>query len=253
MSDRRAIVHPVKGRRPPRTGVTAIIVATETDFRRIGALASDAAIVEQRRLYLSRLQVRMVGRQRFTIVGPLIGAPAAAMVVETLRVWGVTSVVFVGWCGAVSREVKTGDIIVPDSAIVDEGTSGGYGESPVHRPTPHRPLAKRLLAALRRHARTALEGPVWTTDAIFRETVAKVRHYQQLGALAVEMEMSAIFSVAAFHQMNAAGILTVSDELSDYTWRPGFTQAAFTTACESACRTALDVVRAEAVGRKEGG
>jgi uridine phosphorylase len=32
----------------------------------------------------------------------------------------------------------------------------------------------------------------------FRETVEKVKHYQAKGALAVEMELSAIFTVAGF-------------------------------------------------------
>jgi uridine phosphorylase len=147
MSDRRAIVNPVKGRNPPQTGAMAIVVATQSDFRLIGDLTG-TSVVEQRQLYMSRLQVRAAGQQRFTIVGPLIGAPFAAMVVETLAVWGVTDILFTGWCGAVSRQVKTGDIILPTSAMVDEGTSNHYNTPPGMPATPALSLVQHVRSAL---------------------------------------------------------------------------------------------------------
>lgn len=238
MSDRRAIVNPVKGRNPPQTGAMAIVVATQSDFQRIGELTG-TSVVEQRQLYMSRLQVRAAGQQRFTIVGPLIGAPFAAMVVETLAVWGVTDILFTGWCGAVSRQVKTGDIILPTSAMVDEGTSNHYNTPPGMPATPALSLVQHVRSALQNRNEAYHEGAIWTTDGIFRETVEKVKHYQKLGALAVEMELSAILSVAAFRNLKAAGLLVVSDELSEYEWRPGFKKPEFKAARETVCRTAL--------------
>lgn len=252
MPDDRAIVKPVKGRKPPQTGTMAIIVATESDLRLIGELA-DAPLVEQRKLYMSRLQVRAIGQERFTIAGPLIGAPLAAMVVETLAVWGITTILFVGWCGAVSRQVKSGDIILPTGAMVDEGTSGSYGTLPCNLSSPDQSLVSRIRASLQDNPDTVHEGPVWTTDAIFRETVEKVKHYQEKGALAVEMELSAIFSVAAFRHMQAAGLLVVSDELSEYEWRPGFKKPGFKAGREAACRTALEVARNLSANTKDDG
>ena len=66
---------------------------------------------------------------------------------------------------------------------------------------------------------------------------------QAQGALAVEMEMSAVFTVAAFREMEAAGLLVVSDELSDYTWRPGFKTPGFNEAREKSCRAALTLAK----------
>ena len=240
MPDRRAIVNPVKGKKPPETGPLAIIAATEGDLRLLARLA-DSPVVEQRKLYMSNLQVHADDRRRFTLAGPLIGAPYAAMIVETLGVWGVKRILFVGWCGAVSRRITAGDIIVPSSAMVDEGTSGHYCDPACRVALPARPLVHQTRQALQHHGATFHDGVIWTTDAIFRETVEKVKHYQQMGALAVEMELSAIFTVACFREIEAAGILVVSDELSDYRWRPGFRAPAFKSACEKACRAALTV------------
>ena len=173
----------------------------------------------------------------------MIGAPYAAMILESLKVWGVSQLLFMGWCGAVSVKVNAGDIIVPDSAMVDEGTSGHYCDPLCLVALPARPLVHQIRLALQHHGASFHEGAVWTTDAIFRETVEKVRHYQNQGALAVEMELSAILTVAAFREMEAAGVLVVSDELSEFQWRPGFKTPAFKAARELACRAALLVVR----------
>jgi purine-nucleoside phosphorylase len=240
MPDRRAIVNPVKGKNPPATGPLAIIAATESDLRLLARL-TDTPVVEQRKLYMSSLQVHANDRRRFTLAGPMVGAPYAAMIVEALGVWGVESILFVGWCGAVSQQVKAGDIIVPDSAMVDEGTSGHYCDPTCRVALPARALVHQVRSSLQRHGAEFHEGAVWTTDAIFRETVEKVKHYQAKGALAVEMEQSAILTVAGFREMAAAGILVVSDELSDYEWRPGFSTPAFKTARETACRAALTI------------
>ena len=242
MPDRRAIVNPVKGKTPPKTGSLAIIAATETDLRLLSRLA-DTPMVEQRKLYMSQLQVHADDHRRFALVGPLVGAPYAAMVVESLNVWGVETILFVGWCGAVSTRVKAGDIIVPESALVDEGTSGHYCDPSCRVALPARPLVHQVRLAVQHHGAAFHDGAVWTTDAIFRETVEKVKHYQRQGAQAVDMELSAIFTVAAFREMEAAGILVVSDELSDYTWRPGFKTAAFKSARQNACRAALTLVQ----------
>ncbi len=240
--DRRAIVNPVKGKTPPETGSIAILAATESDLRLLGRL-SETPLREQRKVYMSQLQVHGDDHRRFSLAGPLVGAPYAAMLVESLAVWGVDKILFVGWCGAISPLVKAGHIIVPGSAMVDEGTSGHYCSPSCHVALPNRQLTEQARLALQHYQAPYHEGAVWTTDAIFRETVEKVKHYQSQGALAVEMELSAICSVADFRTVQAAGILVVSDELSDYQWRPGFKTPAFRDAREQVCRAALLVAR----------
>ena len=242
MLDRRAIVNPVRGKTPPETGSTAILAATESDLRLLDRLVT-TPVAERRKLYMSHLQVHADEHRRFAIAGPFVGAPYMTMLLESLIVWGVNKILFLGWCGAIAPKVKAGDIIVPDSAMVDEGTSGHYCSPMCHVALPSRALAEQARLALDHHGAVFHEGAVWTTDAIFRETEEKVKHYQSQGALAVEMELSALFSVAVFRSIQAAGILAVSDELSNYQWRPGFKTPAFRNAREQACRAALLVAQ----------
>ena len=218
----------------------AILAATESDLEQLTKLAQ-LPLVEHRKLYMSKLFVHAREGIRYAIVGPFIGAPYAAMIVESLWVWGVKQILFIGWCGAVSRKVKAGDIIVPTGAMVEEGTSGLYCDPSCRVALPTRKMTDQTKKALLRHDAAYHEGPIWTTDAIFRETVEKVKHYQSKGALAVEMELSAVFTVADFRQMAAAGILVVSDEVSDYQWRPGFNRPDFAEAREKTCRAAITI------------
>ncbi len=232
-----AVVKPVRGRRTPDPGRLAILVATTVDLDQLLCSLGPAAPAPYR-LFTSRMHVHRIGEAGpFALVGPMVGAPYAVMLLETLAAWGVRHFFFLGWCGAVSAAVKTGDLLVPTAALIDEGTSVHYREPgllpPVSYPAPSAvDRIKELLAhdPCRQHA-----GTVWTTDAIFRETPAKIRRFQAEGALAVDMETSALFSAARFRGVDLGGLLVVSDELSSLHWQPGFKTEAFSTGRSRAC------------------
>ncbi|MGD9249889.1 MAG: nucleoside phosphorylase [Desulfobacterales bacterium] len=200
--------------------------------RRFGIPADDGEA-----LFLSRLYPGGPQPADVSLVGPFMGAPQAAMLMETLAAWGVRRIVFLGWCGALASSVKSGDVIVPQGAFADEGTSPAYGCESL-RVAPASPAFQSQLSThLRQNGLTCQEGWIWTTDAVFRETTSKVRHYQSLGALAVEMELSALYSVSRHCGIELGAVLVVSDELSSFKWRPGFKserfQATRTAVCEA--------------------
>ena len=161
------------------------------------------------------------------LAGPVVGAPYAVMILESLVAGGVRKVIYFGWCGAISPQVGIGDILVPTSAVIDEGTSIHYSNSNQFASRASESLVKMITAALRRKGLTYHKGPVWSTDAIFRETRDKVRQYQAQKILAVEMETSALFTVGNFREIDLAAILVVSDELSSLKWRTGLFRESF--------------------------
>lgn len=232
-----AVVKPVKGRRTPDTGRFAVLVATTVDLDQL-ARSLGLAAPAPHRLFTSRMYVhRIEGVEPTTLIGPIVGAPYAVMLLETLVAWGVRHVFFLGWCGAVSPALKIGDLLLPTAALIDEGTSVHYRGPgrlpPVSYPAPG---AHDQIRRLLNHDNGRLHtGAVWTTDAIFRETPAKIRHFQAEGALAVDMETSALFSAADFRGVDLGALLVVSDELSSLQWRPGFKTEAFTTGRSRAC------------------
>jgi purine-nucleoside phosphorylase len=175
--------------------------------------------------------------------GPAIGAPYAAMILETLIAWGARRVIFLGWCGAVSKEAKIGDIILPTSSFVDEGTSRNYALPGNGRSEPAAAMVSLIKQVLEDNRVDFHSGTIWTTDAVYRETVEKVSNYQRRGVLAVEMEVSALYSVAQFRDVELSALLVVSDELSSLKWRPGFRDQRFIAGHQTACRMVKESCR----------
>jgi len=233
------IVNPVRHAGSPRPGKVAVMVSPRADLdryrHRMPWLKKDFS-----RLYLSRLYLSDTTGPEISVVGPMIGAPYAAMILETLVAWGCRQVVFFGWCGAIGRDVRIGDIIIPENAVIDEGTSRHYLGDDIRSVGPAENLTRRLHQSFSTQKIDFHQGSVWTTDAVYRETRGKVRHHQQAGVLGVEMELAALFSVGRYRSVEVAGVLVVSDELSRLTWQPGFKSAAFKTGRTAAIDGVLD-------------
>jgi purine-nucleoside phosphorylase len=235
------IVQPVRSARSPVLAPRALLAATQADM---GWLTRRVAphTAHSRGLYTSRLVQTASERGELTLVGPLMGAPYAVMLLETLLAWGAREFLFLGWCGAIQPDLGVGDLVWAVDAHIDEGTSPSYGQSWQGAVAASgRALARRTAAVLKREGLALRQGRVWTTDAIFRETPAKVKHHQGAGTLAVEMEVSALYSAAAFHGASAQALLCVSDLLADLTWRPGFKNEAFNTNRQRLCAAALKI------------
>ena len=130
--------------------------------------------------------------------------------------------------------LAVGDLVVPTAAVIDEGTSPHYAAG-VSAVCPSEPLMRQVAEACAAEGVSARPGTVWTTDAVFRETRDEVARHQRDGVLAVEMECSALFTVAGFRGIDVAALLVVSDDLSSLTWRPGFKDPRFIRGREVAC------------------
>ncbi len=220
-----AIIKPVKGNKTPSLGPVSVMVCSMGDLRLFCSLMNIREDNFQN-LFMSRLYSSEISDTDYSIAGPLVGAPYAAMLLETLVAWGAYKIILFGWCGGISPKVKTGDIVIPTSSIIDEGTSKHYGARlPSIKPSNR--IVKKIKETLLKKNVEYHEGAVWSTDGIFRETPRKVKKYQKNGVLAVDMEMSAFFSVGKYKNIEVGGVLVVSDELATYKWRPGFREKRF--------------------------
>ena len=216
-----AIVHPVKGKNSPNPGSFAMMVSNAADLRRL-AEKMPADFVSPRNLLMSRFFCPADTDKDGALVGPVIGAPYAVMLFENLIAWGVRRLLFFGWGGGISPGIEIGDVVLVSGAIADEGTSRHYGRKEHAVIRSSQGLTRKISAALKTGGLDFHQGLVWTTDAIFRETGQELIKFQKAGALAVEMELSALFSVARFRGVEMAGVLVISDELTSLKWRPGF-------------------------------
>jgi uridine phosphorylase len=143
-----------------------------------------------------------------------IGAPAATILLEELIVCGAEKIFEVGTGGGLQSFLNLGDIIVAKKAIRDEGTSHHY-LLPEVEVESSRFLRERLVKCLNEKKVKHFVGPVWSTDAVYRESRSKLVKFKDVGVLAVNMETSAVFAVARFRRVKAASAQVISDIITD--------------------------------------
>jgi len=232
------VIESRKGSKEKDCEPMAIMVSSEADRRRFCRLTAPVAD-SARTAYNAHLLDVVHANRSITIAGPILGSPQAVLVLEKLIALGSRVIIVFGWCGSLQSDLAIGDWLLPSSARSEEGTSSHYPMNPANF-LPDTDLLGSLQDYCVQNGFSVRTGPVWTTDAPLRETVDKVRGYGKEGLLAVDMEMSALFHVAAYRKVRLVGLLVVSDELFTLKWRPGFRSTRFKRACLQASETLLD-------------
>lgn len=158
-----------------------------------------------------------IGGRRLVVMHPGVGAPLAAGFLEELIARGCRSFVACGGAGVLVPDVALGHVIVPTSAVREEGTSYHY-LPPSRTAEPTVTAVEAIVATAERHGVPHVRGATWTTDALYRETRGKIDARVAEGCLTVEMEAAAFFAVAAFRGVTFGQVLYAGDDLSGDAW-----------------------------------
>jgi uridine phosphorylase len=149
-----------------------------------------------------------------TIQATGMGGPSAAIVLAELIALGAERAIRVGTCGALTRELALGGLVIAREAICADGTSRALGAG--GRASAH----PGLTGALARHAPSALVGTVVSVDLFYESPRAPATDTTDEphpggsaheGAVAIEMEAATLFALGAAAGAQVACVLTVSD------------------------------------------
>lgn len=146
-----------------------------------------------------------------------VGAPACAAGLEEMIALGAKKVIQFGCCGILNQSLADGKIIVPSSAVRDEGTSYHY-VSASEEISADDPSNRVVVQYLKRHKIPYVVGKIWTTDAIYRETPEAIEERKKQGCIAVEMECSASLAVAKFRNIPIIQFFYGADNLDSDQW-----------------------------------
>ncbi|MEK7079390.1 MAG: hypothetical protein AAB929_04945 [Patescibacteria group bacterium] len=141
---------------------------------------------------------------------PKFGAPAVAMTLDVLSLTRVKTIIGVGFCGRLHKNIKCGDLIIPTSSFIDEGTSSQY-EKNLSSSHSNPKLVEHIQKTCVHLSIPHHLGPIFSTDGILREDEAKLENFVQKGARAVDMESSVAFTVGNYFNRQVASILVGSD------------------------------------------
>ncbi len=156
--------------------------------------------------------------ERVVLFHPGVGAPLAAVFLEELIALGGRKFIVCGGAGVLDNSVDLGQLIIPTSAIRDEGTSYHYIK-PSREVSPSLKAVQAIEDTLSHEGLDYLLAKTWTTDGLYRETEGKVRLRKSEGCLTVEMEAAALFAVAQFRKVDIGQILYAGDNLGGDHWQ----------------------------------
>ncbi len=147
------------------------------------------------------------------VVQAMVGEPLQVGNFDELIFMGVKNFLLIGSCGCLEKNIEEYSLIVPTSALRDEGTSFHYQPA-----SDEIELEKEAVMVVENTLKDLglkyAKGKTWTTDAIFRETKDKVERRRAQGAITVDMECAGMAAVAKFRNVHFAQIFYGADDLS---------------------------------------
>ena len=146
-----------------------------------------------------------------------VGAPACVSGLEEIMAMGAKKIVLFGCCGVLDQSAVGGKIIVPTSAVRDEGTSYHYIPA-CEEIEAERSSIDAAVLCLEKLGIPYVTGKIWTTDGIYRETREMIEARKSQGCIAVEMECSASLAVAKFRNIPIIPFFYGADNLDSEQW-----------------------------------
>ena len=153
--------------------------------------------------------------ERISVQGTGMGVPSISIYVnELIQEYDVKTLVRVGTCGAMQNDVKIRDIVLAQGATTDSQmnrmTFGGIDYAPL----ANFDLLKDAYEIAKEKGLTPHVGNVFTSDSFYRDNGKEINELlSRYNVLAVEMETTALYTLAAKYNRRALSILTVSDHV----------------------------------------
>ncbi|QHJ71209.1 purine-nucleoside phosphorylase [Planococcus halotolerans] len=151
--------------------------------------------------------------KRISVQGTGMGVPSISIyTTELMNEYDVKKLIRVGTCGSIHKDVKVRDVILAQSASTDSNMNSIIFGNVSYAPTADFGLLLNAYNAGVEKGLNLRVGNVFTEDVFYNDH-AEHEKWAQYGVLALEMESSALYTLAAKFGAQALSILTVSDHL----------------------------------------
>jgi purine-nucleoside phosphorylase len=152
--------------------------------------------------------------KRVSVQGTGMGIPSISIYVnELIREYSVKNLIRVGSCGAIQKDIKVRDVILAMTSCTDSNMNRlnfpGFDYAPC---ADFRLLQKAFQTGSSKGMEIKV-GNVLSADVFYRDSMEMVKKLGEHGVLAVEMETTALYTLAAKYDAHALSILTVSDHI----------------------------------------
>jgi purine-nucleoside phosphorylase len=154
--------------------------------------------------------------RRISVQGSGMGLPSLSIYVnELLSEYGVRSIIRVGSCGALTKDLALRDIVIASGACTDSSMNRIRFEGLDYAPVADFELLRAAHdAAMARNLDAITKvGPLFSSDSFYSPRPELTTRMADYGVLAVEMEASALYTLCAQYKARALAICTVSDHV----------------------------------------
>lgn len=153
--------------------------------------------------------------KRVSVQGTGMGMPSHSIYVhELICDFGAKQLVRIGSCGAIQPDIKLRDIILAVSASTDSSMNRLRFKGMDFAPPASFRLLKQAYEYAEKHGIGVKAGGILSSDSFYNDDDPEGwKLWASYGLLAVEMEASALYTLAARFGVDALAILTVSDSI----------------------------------------
>ncbi len=149
-----------------------------------------------------------------SVQGSGMGQPSLAIYAnELFRDYEVQQLVRVGSCGALSLDLQVRDVVLAISAATDSSMNRHRFHGFDYSATADFALLRAAYDATIAHGAEPVVGQVFTSDSFYHPRPELTDLLIEHGVVAVEMEASALYTLAAGYSRRALAICTVSDHV----------------------------------------
>ena len=152
--------------------------------------------------------------KRLSVQGTGMGIPSISIYVnELFKEYGVKRAIRIGTAGSLQENLKVRDLVIAMTACTDSGANHIRFGGRDFAPAATFPLVKKAWEAAMERGWQAAVGPVITSDMFYTENPEEWKLWARFGVLAVEMETSELYTLAAKYGRECLSLLTISDSL----------------------------------------
>ncbi|MHA6252325.1 purine-nucleoside phosphorylase [Oceanobacillus sp. CAU 1775] len=150
-----------------------------------------------------------------SVMGTGMGVPSISIYAnELINEYDVQKLIRVGTCGAIQKDVKVRDVILAQAATTDSQMNRLIFDGIDYAPIADFELLKKAYDAGIAKGLNLRVGNVFTSDTFYRDNAQEVNSLlARYKVLAVEMETTALYTLAAKYDRQALSVLTVSDHI----------------------------------------
>lgn len=149
-----------------------------------------------------------------SVQGSGMGQPSLAIYAhELFTAYDVQTVVRVGSCGALTERLALRDVVIASGACTDSSMNRIAFEGLDYAPVADFGLLRAAVEAAESRGTTTHVGLLFSSDAFYAARPELTARMVDYGVLAIEMEASALYTLAAKHGRRALAICTVSDHI----------------------------------------